>query len=377
MKKIKDWTFMFSCLLISLFSDAQDFQYSQPFEASMYLNPSFTGSSNFKCTSFKNRLSGANFRFSSLTRSQWNGKFIGNFIGLEHGIVGSNWSFGTFIQIDRLTQVGLNNQYFALISSYTVSDDDLILKFGYQFGVGNRFLGKENFDFADEFNGAGFDYATTSENPSLGISKMYIDYSSIGLNLRKGLFSIGLAAHHLTQPRNSLWGGDDRLDRKFSVQFIKGIELQSFKESRRKAADYFYFVGTFKNQGTNNQLDLGAFLEIGRRIYGFHFQKFSLGSWFRGVPIKKSPDNFGQRDVVVVQVAWQRDLLRFSYSYDIPVSRSRVFGRSHEISISYQFSNGQCRDKLPPPPLPCSHETRKTRTGGIKTVWREMMRRLD
>ena len=353
---------------------SQDFQYSQPFEASMYLNPAFTGSSNYKCSGFKSWLNGANLRLSSLNRSQWNGRHLGNFIGLEHGVVGSNWSFGTFFQNDQLVTTKLNSQYFALLSAYTFSDDDLMLRFGYQFGMGRRFLGQDNFNFADEFNGSGFDYATTRENPSAGNSRFYLDYSSVGLNLRKGLLSLGIAAHHLTRPNISMWGGDDKMNRKYSIQLIKGIELQSFKESRRKASDYFYIVGTFKNQGRSNQLDLGAFLEIGRKIQRHHFQKISFGGWFRGIPVQQSPDSLVQKDAVVIQGTWQRDLLRVSYSYDIQVSSAGVFGRSHEISVSFQYSSGHCREKAPPPPLPCSHETRKSKSGGVKVVWRELLR---
>ena len=364
---------LLSILMLMERVSAQDFQYSQPFEASMYLNPAFTGSSNFKCSNFKNQFSGANLRFSSLSRSQWNGRFLGNFTGIEHGIIGSNWSFGAFFQGDQLLTTKLNNQYFALISAYTISDNDLMFRFGYQFGIGRRSSNQKNFDFADEFNGSGFDYATTAENPSLGLSKTYLDFSSVGINLRKGLLSLGISGHHLAQPNISIWNGQDKLIRKFSVQVIKGVELRSFKESRRKASDYFYLIGTYKNQGKNNQLDLGAFLEIGRKIQNHHFQKISLGGWFRGIPVQTSPDSLIQRDAVVIQGSWQRDLLRISYSYDIPVSKSGIFGRSHEISFSFQYSNGKCRDKAPPPPLPCNPSTRKSNSVA-KVVWGELLR---
>ncbi len=352
---------------------AQDFQYSQPFEASMYLNPAFTGSSNFKCNGFKNWFSGANLRISSLNRSQWGGQFIGNYLGLEHGVIGSNWAFGAFFQNDQLTANNLNNQYLGLLSSYSFTKDNLMLRFGYQLGLGRRFLGKKNFNFADEFNGSGFDFASTSEDPAAGNFRSFLDYSSIGLNLRKGQLSLGIAAHHLGKPKISLWNGEDKLNRKFSVQLIKGIELQSFKESRREAMDNLYLVGTFKNQGKSNQLDLGAFLEVGRKLRKYHFQKISVGGWFRGIPVQQSPDSLIQRDAVVIQGAWQRDLLRVAYSYDIPVSRAGVFGRSHEISVSFQFSNEKCRDKIPPPPIPCNNEP-TSKTSFAKDVWKGILK---
>jgi type IX secretion system PorP/SprF family membrane protein len=367
--------FFFLIFLLIAFAknlNGQDFQYSQPFESSMYLNPAFTGSSNFRCNGFKDWFHPANIRIASLSRSQWKSRFISNYTGIEHTVIGSNWAFGTFVQNDQLTNTKFNTQYLALLTSYTFSQEDIMFRFGYQLGIGRRFLGQKNFDFGDEFNGSGFNLSTTGEDPSVGQSISYLDFSSIGINLRKGLLSIGFSAHHLTKPKISVWGGSDKLNRKFSVQIIKGIELQSFKESGRKASDYLYFVSTFKNQGGSNQLDLGAYLEVGRRIQNHHFQTISVGGWFRGIPVKSAPDNEVQRDVVVVQGAWQRDLLRVSYSYDIPVSKAQTFGHSHEISISFQYSNGQCRDKRPPPLMPCNHETRKSKRGGIKVVWRAL-----
>jgi hypothetical protein len=187
------------------------------------------------------------------------------------------------------------------------------------------------------------------------------------------LISLGVAAHHLTQPNISVWGGNDKLNRKFSVQLIKRIELLSFKESQKKGSDNLYLVTTYKNQGKNNQLDLGAFLEVGRKMQNHHFQKISMGGWFRGIPVQTSPDSLIQRDAVVIQAAWQRDLLKISYSYDIPVSKAGIFGRSHEISISFQYSNGKCRDRVPPPPIPCGNDNRTSKTGA-KVVWRELLK---
>jgi type IX secretion system PorP/SprF family membrane protein len=352
---------------------AQDFQFSQPLEASMYLNPAFTGSANFKCSSFKDWFDPANIRVSSLMRSQWDNRFFGNYLGIEHTSIGSRWSFGTFVQTDQLTAVKFHNQYLGLLTSYTFSDDDLMLRFGYQFGLGRRFSDWSNYDFADEFNGSGFNVATTVENPAIGQNTNYLDYSSAGINIRKGLLSIGIAGHHLTQPNISIWGGNDKLNRKYSAQIIQGIELLSMKESRRKAQDILYLVATYKNQGNSNQLDLGAFLEISRKMRAHHFQKFSVGSWFRGIPVMAAPDSSIQRDVVVIQGAWQRDLLRISYSYDLPLSKSRVFGASHEVGLSFQYSNGRCREKIPPSPLPCSDKTKVSKTGGVKLVWRALL----
>jgi type IX secretion system PorP/SprF family membrane protein len=335
----------------------------------MYLNPAFTSAATFHCNDFKKWFSPGNIRFTSSFRNQWSGKYLSNLTCFEHSSIGSNWSFGSFLQTDQIPEINLLNQYMGLAAAYGISEDDFTLKFGYQIGLGRRNLNKINFNFADEFNGTGFNLSSTQEVPEAGSGITYFDYSSIGINLRKGLFSLGLAGHHLTKPKFSLWGGSENLSRKFSIQLIKAIELQSLRDSRNKAMDLLFLVGTYKYQGGSNQLDVGAYLEIGRKQPNDHFHKFSLGSWFRGIPVKSSLDGSFQRDVVVLQGAFQRDLIRVAYSYDIPISKARVFGKTHEVSISYQYSNAACRSKVPPPTMPCNHKRRKSKVGGIKKVW--------
>lgn len=363
-----------ACLLPVSGLWAQDFQYSQPTQ--FYLNPAFVGNSNLKCHKTDGYLTGSNFKFSNTTRSQWNNRFIGNLSSIELAGAKSEWSFGGFLQNDILKDVNFESQYLALATSYKVEIErkKFQLRFGYQIGFGRRNIRKSNFNFGDEFNGSGFNLSTTSENPSTGQAKGYIDYSSLGLLAVVGNYTIGVSGHHLTNPVISMWDGSDKLNRRFSIHLMK---LMKFRNSRG-ARDLVYFTSEFKQLGTSQQLNLGLFYEMKRSAIDKTQSRFILGGTFRGVPMKIAPDGLTQSDAIIFHTAWQRGTVRLGYSFDAPVSKSRVFGNSHEISISYQWSKVECQTKEPPTDIGCppalemtDREIRrrtKNKSGRIK-VW--------
>ncbi len=337
-------SFVVACLLPTLQLGAQDFQYSQPTQ--FYLNPAFVGNSNLKCSKTDGYLSGSNFKFSNTTRSQWNNRFVGNLSSIELASAKSDWSFGSYLQSDVLKDVNFESQYLALATSYKIENQTKFfqLRFGYQIGFGRRNIRKSNFNFGDEFNGSGFDFSTTSENPSTGIAKGYIDYSSLGLLAVAGNYTLGISGHHLTNPLISMWGGSDKLNRRFSIHLMKSMH---FRNSSR-ARDIVYFTSEFKQLGTSQQLNLGLFYEMKRSLIDKTQSRFVFGTSFRGVPVKIAPDGLTQSDAIIFHTAWQRGTVRLAYSFDAPVSKSRVFGNSHEISLSYQWAKVECQSKEPP-----------------------------
>ena len=337
------------------FSSAQDFQYSQPYSIPFYTNPAFTGNGMIDCDNSKKWNQKENFRASVQHRNQWFGGPAGNYnsglIAVEYSrgriarkkVGNLIWSFGSFVNNDYLSKAQLNSLYGGVTVSVDVplGDDNQSLKFGYQLAGGNRSISKNNFDWADEFNGAGFNYNSTTEVPAKGNNKFYGDFGSIGGLYGCKRFFIGAAWHHISRPNISMWNGNDQLKQKFSIQgaIIISPKMTWFGNHSLQRSRIFILTN-FKTQAGSQQWDCGAFVQHARKSW--NKLQLILGCWYRGLPIRQAPDQFVQNDAIVMSLGFKVHNLNFFYSYDQSISRSLVFGRTMEISASYQFTDAGC-----------------------------------
>ena len=354
-----------SSLLLMERVSAQDFQYSQPFAIPMYMNPAFTGNGIVDCKDIRNWDRIENIKASFQSRTQWNNGYSGQLGALEYswGRLGKMltkngknkgydktyiWSFGLQLHNDQNRKIELNQNYLAFSTSVDIPISlnlpGSTLKFGYQFGLLNRSLNKENFDFADEFNGAGFNPNTTSELPNVGGSKLAIDIGSVGALFGAKHFFIGAAVHHITEPNQSLWEGNDLLRKRYSIHgsYIYTDKSSKFGKNR------LFLVSTFKKQGSKTQWDGAIFWE--NKPSGSRKGLFQFGALYRGIPIQKSPDNFVQNDAMVISLGYRFNQFNLTVSKDFPVSRSKVFGSALEISLSFQKVAESCIGKGGAPP---------------------------
>lgn len=337
---------------------AQDFQYSQPFAVPIYLNPAFTGNGIMDCNNSRKWYKKENFRFAFQHRNQWfsgvNGNYNSSLAAFDYswGRLGRkktgnlNWSFGGFVQNDYLSKARLNSLYAGLTVSVDVPllDDNKSLKFGYQIAGGNRSLSKPNFDWGDEFNGSGFNFNSSEENPAVGNSQFYGDIASVGGLYGTKNFFVGFSWHHIANPNISMWNGRDRLNEKISAHggLILSPKMAKFgKPSRQK--NRIFIVSSFKQQNGSQQWDFGAYIQHTRKTW--NGGNLMLGTWYRGIPFRKAPDNFVQNDAVVSSLGLRVNTLTIFFSYDIPISKAAIFGRSMEISISYQYTTTGCRTR--------------------------------
>ncbi len=334
----------------------QDFQYSQPYSIPFYSNPAFTGNGIIDCENSKKWNQKENFRTSCQSRTQWFGGAAGAYnSGLfafeySRGRVGRKtinnliWSFGGFVNNDYFSKAQLNSLYAGVTVSADVplGDESQSLKFGYQLAGGNRSISRSNFDWPDEFNGAGFDYNSTAEVPARGNNKFYGDLGSIGGLYGCKRFFLGAAWHHITKPNTSMWDGNDRLNHKLSIQ---GAIIISPKTTRfnnnLKHKSRLFILSTFKKQAGSQQWDFGAFIEHSRKSWSN--LQLTTGCWYRGLPIRQAPDQWVQNDAIVVSIGCKLHGLNIFYSYDQSISKSTVFGRTMEISIAYQYTDEECK----------------------------------
>jgi type IX secretion system PorP/SprF family membrane protein len=355
MKKIKS---IFISILLSTGVYGQDFQYSQPYSIPFYTNPAFTGNGMIDCDNSKKWLQKENFRFSGQNRNQWFGSTGGTYnsglLAIEYswGRLGRKktdnlvWSFGAFANNDYLSKAQLNSLYAGVTVSADVplGDDDKSLKFGYQLAGGNRSISRTNFDWPDEFNGAGFNYNSTTEVPAKGNNMFYGDLGSIGGLYGSKNFFLGAAWHHIGRPNISMWDGNDRLNHKLSFQgaIIISPKMTWFgRPSQQKSR--IFILSTFKKQAGSQQWDCGAFIQHSRKSWSRI--QLILGCWYRGLPIRQTPDQSVQNDAIVMSFGFRVHSLNIFYSYDQSISKSYVFGRTMEISAAYQFTNVRCSSR--------------------------------
>lgn len=326
------------------------------------MNPAFTGNGIVDCKDVRDWNRIENIRASFQSRTQWNNWYSGQLAAVEYswGRLGQMlrsgpkkqygqtyiWSFGLHIHNDQIRKINLNQNYLAFSTSVDVPVDDKLsgatLKFGYQVGLLNRVIKKENFNFADEFNGAGFNYNTTSELPSAGGSKLAVDIGSIGALLGTKHYFLGAALHHISEPNQSLWEGNDLLRRRSSIHgsYIFTEKSSSFRRTFLPGKNRLFLVSTFKRQGSKNQWDGAVFWEY--KPLGRGKGLFQLGALYRGIPLQKSPDNFVQNDALVISLGYRFKQFNLTLSKDFPVSRSAVFGNAFEISVNFQNVSERC-----------------------------------
>ncbi len=311
---------------------AQDPQFSQFYSAPLYLNPAFAGSTQ------QTRV-GVNFR------SQWPA-IDANFVTLsayaDHFIDDKNSGVGFIITSDREGIAGLRSTSIGAQYSYQLPLTEIFtLRAGAQASYVLRDLNFGRLTFGDQFDADGNIVGPTAEIFDSGASKSFF-----GLSFGTLLYSpnawLGIAAHHLNQPNQSLVGESSPLPRKYSIHvgykfFLKsgviGDGLYAREQERSLAPTVQY-----KFQGEFDQLDVGLYLT---------YEPILFGIWYRGLPFKNF-NSFTNNEAIVFLFGFtkkgDKDWLNVGYSYDFTISElGSSSGGAHEFSLSYSWFTGDPR----------------------------------
>ena len=335
-------------LLATISVTAQDPQFSQFYAAPLYLNPAFAGSTN------QNRV-GINYR------TQWpaidaNFTTISAYGGFY--IESKNSGVGFIINRDQEGLLGLQSINIGLQYAYDLSlTKTLSFRPGVQVGVYNRSINFGRLTFGDQIdpNTGQFIGRASAEGLNSGQSKFFPDLSFGGL-----LYSqrgwIGVAAHHILEPDQSLVGSPDNLPMKLSGhagwkfyltpgQIGRGFYQRPQERSITPAVQY-------RHQGRFDQMDVGLYYTL---------EPLIIGTWYRGVPFKTVNGIVNNESIVLLVGFTKRgakDVLNIGYSYDYTISKLGFgSGGAHEFSLSYSWSTRDPRkpakDKLIMPcPVP-------------------------
>lgn len=302
------------CLIVSVCiikqAFAQDPEFSQFYANPIYLNPAFVGSNN--CP-----------RVSLNYRNQWS--------SISGSYATSSFSYDQ--EVRDIGGVGLlvtHDVAAKTISTFSVSgiygkeipiNRVWSIRTGFQATYFQKSLDWSKLTFGDMIDSKrGFVYQT-NEVAKRG-RKNGIDFSG-GAILYSDRFYAGFAAHHVTQPNESLVEGNSPLPMKLTAHLGAMIDLPGdyYTSDNVKLSPNILY----RQQGTFQQLNLGLYIIKGA---------FWGGVWYRN------------EDSFIVLAGFKTNNFKVGYSYDVTTSKlTLATGGTHEISLGINFP---CKPKKRP-----------------------------
>ncbi len=307
----------------SLELKAQDPQFSQFYAAPLYINPAFTGASQFT-------------RFGVNYRSQWpnlDASFETFSFYADHFIEKYNSGIGLILTTDREGREGLRSTNVGLSYAYQLQlGDNLMFRPGIQYNLFNRSAGFQDLVFQDQINPITGVINPTVLDPSVlgrDLQTSFGDISIGGVFYSRNLF-LGASLQHITEPNQSLIDENSPLPQKFTIH--GGYKISLGRGPLRKDLTYTYAersitpIFQYKEQGPFSQLDIGAFI---------HLEPINFGLQYRGIPFKKF-ENFPNNEALIFTLGVTTNNFNIGYSFDYTLSELTIdAGGAHEFSLSY------------------------------------------
>jgi type IX secretion system PorP/SprF family membrane protein len=298
-----------------IMSHAQDPQFSQYYQAPLYMNPGFTGITPQQRFVFNNRIQWPNLPQAFTTYAASYDIWVDE---LKSG-------FGVLASTDKMGSAGWRTTNVSLLYSYKVRlTDKLVFSPGLTFGYGINGLDRNKLSLGDglEFNGQSLD----PELAKLG-NKQYFDFGS-GFVFYSRTLWLGAAFSHMNSPNLSILNEVARLPMKTTIHGGMRVSLYN---GPRTTAKVSYLTPSFilRFQKPITQLDLGV---------NYHIDPVSIGIWYRGKPFEDNAIGTINHDAMVFTMGLYLKNLSIGYSYDFSISElSAASGGSHEISLVYEF----------------------------------------
>jgi len=303
-------------ILIAFVAKSQDPQFSQYYQAPLYLNPGFTGITPQQRVVFNHRLQWPSLPQAFATYAASYDIFVDE---LRSG-------FGALITTDKMGSAGWRTTNLGLLYSFKVKiTDNIVFSPGLTFGYGHNGIDQTKLTLGD-----GLEYDGQSIDPELSKlgNQSYFDFGSGFLLYNRNIW-VGAAFHHMNQPNLSVLNDVSRLPMKISIH---GGAKVSLYNGPRTLAKVSYLTPSFiyRTQGPSfSQLDVGI---------NYHIDPVSVGIWYRGKPFQKSVINSITQDALILNLGMYFKNLSIGYSYDFTVSELQTAaGGAHEISVIYEF----------------------------------------
>ncbi len=299
----------------AVLAHAQDPQFSQYYQAPLYLNPGFTGITPQQRFVLNHRIQWPNLPQAFATYAASYDIWVDE---LRSG-------FGILATTDKMGSAGWRTTNVGLLYSYKVRlTDKLVFSPGLNFGYGVNGLDRSKLSLGDglEFNGQSLD----PELAKLG-NKQYFDFGS-GFVFYSRIVWLGAAFSHMNTPNLSILNETARLPMKTTIHGGARIPLYNGPRTQARVS-YITPSFIYRHQGPINQLDLGV---------NYHVDPVSVGVWYRGKPFQENAIGTINHDALIFTMGLFFKNFNIGYSYDFSISElSAASGGSHEISIIYEF----------------------------------------
>ncbi len=288
---------------------AQDPQFTQFYANPLYLNPAFAGTNH--CP-----------RVALNYRNQWpalSGTFVTYSASYDQHIQGISGGLGLLVMSDQAGKGTLNTTSVSGIYSYSLNiSRKFTMRAGFQATYFQKSLDWNKLTFGDMIDPRrGFIFQTNDVPRGGTVSN--VDFSA-GVLGYTDIFFFGLAAHHLSQPNESLIVGTSKLPIKITTHAGAAIPMSKgrYQQNTTKISPQILF----QQQAEFSQLNIGLFIDRGPIV---------AGVWYR------SQDSF------IVMVGFKTEHFKFGYSYDVTTSKlTTATAGSHEISTQILFN---CKPK--------------------------------
>lgn len=318
--------FLLLVLMISgLELAAQDPQFSQYYQAPLYLNPGFAGITPQQRLVLNHRIQWPNLPQAFSTYAASYDIFVDE---LRSG-------FGFLFTTDKMGSAGWRTTTASIIYSYKVKlTDKIVFSPGLSFGYGSNGLDRSKLVMGD-----GLEYDGISLDPELNRlgRQGYFDFGSGFLVYSKSLW-LGASFTHMNRPNLSVLNDVSRLDMKTAVHGGVRLSLNGSLKTRSKVS-YLTPSFIYRMQGRSfTQLDVGL---------NYHIDPISVGVWYRGKPFQRSVINSVTQDALILYMGLYFKSLTIGYSYDFTISELQTAsGGAHEISIVYEFNTRSTRKDI-------------------------------
>jgi type IX secretion system PorP/SprF family membrane protein len=308
--------------LLCFKANAQDHQYSQFFNAPVYLNPALNG--QFE----------GDVRLNMIYRNQWStlpGALTYMTATAELNIPKFGGGVGLmFTRGNEGTAYYVRNN-LAGIYSYSVGSDNFVLSFGLQAGIGNRAIDAGKLVFGDQIDPRMGYMPGSSSAADLGQlnNKFYFD-SGAGINLVAGNFMAGGALQHLNRPDQSFTGATAKLPMRATAHLSYRLDLDPFNDLDNDQKSYIVPSVVMYRQAAATSVSAG--IQYKRRAV-------NAGLWYRGGGVA-GPSSFVMSFVFDLFISHEgNEKLRFGLSHDAPTNKGLNYSATSgttEGSLGYE-----------------------------------------
>lgn len=321
------WIIILILLSASIMCIGQDAHFSMFYSNSLYLAPSFAGSTG------KNR-------FTANYRNQWpeaNQGFVSYSFSYDHHFEKLNSGLGILLFNDVAGTGNLSTTNFGILYSYDFSINRRFhIRPGMHLKYTQRGIDFNRLVWGDQMSAVG--NAPGTAEPISYKNSGDIDFSASVLSYAEKFWA-GLSVDHLLRPNQSLYyneyeeGNLAKLPVKY--QLFGGSKHIVNQRLLRPTPTIIHLAFLYQQQGDFSQLDLGFY---------YYYSPIVLGLWYRGIPIIKQNK---KSDSVILLVGLKTKKFNFGYSYDFTVSKLVTStGGSHELALSYSFSKPSKKRKI-------------------------------